>query len=474
MSSSDNIVLDIKGRLPIRTQYTTHDSFFKLGKHDDTNRNYITIYFEDGTKRPYLELNTVSMSDQLTPSNNLNNILTHMNTLLVLEQQSKLKACAGGATMGGVGVGATMGGAGGVGGGGGSTDMWRWRGGGCNDLPAPRGSPSFGNIWNDGNAGCSSYEEHDDWCDKFGGNNFGNRGNANTHCCVCGGGDHPADGGGGGGGAVGGGGGGDTPFPDKLYYLLLPGGNFKWGTGRSDRVASWQTVIENKIQQDPNAEFLYDTRNGDWSKEYKYPPCIKESSTNLCSDGLPESRNYPRSVYSLYYILIRRYIMDDKPNRSIVIYATSNGAAILFYVLAGIATSRPELLRKIKTIFMFDPAYVSGSPLFYTNPSDNLFIDYANSNNNGEASTFNFLNGINIILFNATIDHMRTTSAMTKYMSVPGIGSYKINSNYELNHSGDDPDNAYTQAQQLLFWENVYTYIEAGYTGLDNLQSLQF
>ena len=117
MSSSDNIVLDIKDKLPIRTQYTTHDSFFKLGKHDDTNRNYITIYFEDGTKRPYLELNTVSMSDQLTPSNNLNNILTHMNTLLVLEQQSKLKACAGGATMGGVGVGATMGGAGGIGGG---------------------------------------------------------------------------------------------------------------------------------------------------------------------------------------------------------------------------------------------------------------------------------------------------------------------------------------------------------------------
>jgi hypothetical protein len=42
-----------------------------------------------------------------------------MNTLLVLEQQSKLKACAGGATMGGVGIGATMGGAGGVGVGGG-------------------------------------------------------------------------------------------------------------------------------------------------------------------------------------------------------------------------------------------------------------------------------------------------------------------------------------------------------------------
>ena len=173
--------------------------------------------------------------------------------------------------------------------------------------------------------------------------------------------------------------------------------------------------------------------------------------------------------------------MDDKSNRSIVIYATSNGAAILFYVLAGIAKSRSELLRKIRTIFMFDPAYVSGSPLFYTNPSDNLFIDYANSNNNGEASTFNFLNGINIILFNATIDHMRTTSAMTKYMSVPGIiigpgiGSYKINRDIMgLNHSGDNPDNTYTQPQQLLFWENVYTYIEAGYTGLDNLQSLQF
>ena len=280
---------------------------------------------------------------------------------------------------------------------------------------------------------------------------------------------------------AGGGGGAGTPAQDKLYYLLLPGGNFKWGTGRSDGLASWQTVIENKIQQDPNSEFLYDTRNGDWSKEYQYAPCIKDSRTNLCSDGLPESRNYPRSVYSLFYILIRRLIMDDKPNRSIIIYATSNGAAILFYVLASIAKSRSELLRKIRTIFMFDPAYVSGSSLFYTNPQDNLFIDYANLNNNGEASTFNFLNGINIILFNATIGHMRTSSAMTKYMSVPGIrigpgiGSYKINRDIiGLNHSGDNPDNTYTQAQQLLFWENVYTYIEAGYTGAEYLQYLQF
>jgi hypothetical protein len=95
MSSSDNIVLDIKGRLPIRT-YTTDDIFYKVGKHDDTNRNYITIYFEDGTERPYLELNRVSMLDQLTPSNNLIRILGYVNELLVLEQQSKLKACAGG------------------------------------------------------------------------------------------------------------------------------------------------------------------------------------------------------------------------------------------------------------------------------------------------------------------------------------------------------------------------------------------
>ena len=93
MSSSDNIVLDIKGRSPIRTQYTTHDSFYKVGKHDDTNRNYITIYFEDGTERPYLELNTVSMLDQLTPSNNLIRILGYVNELLLLEQQSKLKEC---------------------------------------------------------------------------------------------------------------------------------------------------------------------------------------------------------------------------------------------------------------------------------------------------------------------------------------------------------------------------------------------
>jgi hypothetical protein len=92
MSSSDNIVLDIKGRLPTRT-YTTH-YFYKVGKHDDTEPDkYITIYFEDGTERPYLELNTVSMLDQLTPSNNLIRILEYVNELL-LERRSILKACA--------------------------------------------------------------------------------------------------------------------------------------------------------------------------------------------------------------------------------------------------------------------------------------------------------------------------------------------------------------------------------------------
>jgi len=93
MSSSDNIVLDIKGRLPTRT-YTTH-YFYKVGKHDDTEPDkFITIYFEDGAERPYLELNTVSMLDQLTPSNNLIRILEYVNELLLLERRSILKACA--------------------------------------------------------------------------------------------------------------------------------------------------------------------------------------------------------------------------------------------------------------------------------------------------------------------------------------------------------------------------------------------
>jgi len=93
MSSSDNIVLDIKGRLPIRT-HTTHDSFYKVGKHDDTSKDkYITIYFEDGTGRPYLELNTVSVVDQLTPFNNLFRILEYVNELLLLERLSIQKAC---------------------------------------------------------------------------------------------------------------------------------------------------------------------------------------------------------------------------------------------------------------------------------------------------------------------------------------------------------------------------------------------
>jgi len=89
ISSNENIVLDIKFILPIRNLSNVNPSFFKLGKLDDTSQdNYITIYFEleragVDAHRP-MQLYT----DNNSTLQNLNHILTYVNNLLLVEQQS--------------------------------------------------------------------------------------------------------------------------------------------------------------------------------------------------------------------------------------------------------------------------------------------------------------------------------------------------------------------------------------------------
>jgi hypothetical protein len=70
---------------------------------------------------------------------------------------------------------------------------------GCIDLPAEPASPEAGDPWIDGLNNCVWYQDGlrvdgtNPRCERFGGNNFGSRGNANTHCCACGGGVHNPD-----------------------------------------------------------------------------------------------------------------------------------------------------------------------------------------------------------------------------------------------------------------------------------------
>tara|TARA_B100000745_G_scaffold240834_1_gene163323 strand:- start:165 stop:794 length:630 start_codon:yes stop_codon:yes gene_type:complete len=81
----NRLLMDAKGRLPI----TKNNPIFKLGKNDDTNpQNYITVYFEDIAERPYLEL----YSDDSSLIQNLDYILTHINSLLFPEQQDPILA----------------------------------------------------------------------------------------------------------------------------------------------------------------------------------------------------------------------------------------------------------------------------------------------------------------------------------------------------------------------------------------------
>tara|TARA_B110000902_G_scaffold166077_1_gene189591 strand:+ start:474 stop:2075 length:1602 start_codon:yes stop_codon:yes gene_type:complete len=423
---------------------------------------------------------------------------------------SERDRCAGGGGAGGAG-GAGGGGAGGGGAGGG--------GGGCQDLPAEDGSD-----WvDDDDHGCSAYEEGEaagrNWCSRHGGSTFGDRGNANTHCCICSGGVGGAGGTGGTGGGAGGtgdggaagaaGAAGGGPI-QNLYYLLIPGNSIeqKWGSNRvpqNSDTGIWQTFIENKIIADTNASLLYDTINGDWSRISDPMPCVAIQDTNRCHDGLPvNGRNYPRIVFNLYNVLVRLSNWHSKPDRSIIIYATSNGGASLFYVLKAFFGDEDfgNILLRIRTIFLFDPSYKAGDNDFYRayaqdeSPDDEFkgIADYVNEIDSTDPTVFNFLDGINVIIFNACGDRNTTLVIANKcetedgsFLSIPTRGAmqnymditYNVVTGHRVqrtlrdtNHSGDlmPPPNIGTTRYDAFqqFWNSVYDNIKS-----DNFELLE-
>jgi hypothetical protein len=312
---------------------------------------------------------------------------------------------------------------------------------------------------------------------------------------------------GGAAGAAGAAGGGPI---QNLYYLLIPGNSIeqKWGSNRvpqNSDTGIWQTFIENKIIADTNASLLYDTINGDWSRISDPMPCVAIQDTNRCHDGLPvEGRNYPRIVFNLYNVLVRLSNWHSKPDRSIIIYATSNGGASLFYVLKAFFGDEDfgNILLRIRTIFLFDPSYKAGDNDFYRayaqdeSPDDEFkgIADYVNEIDSTDPTVFNFLDGINVIIFNACGDRNTTLVIANKcetedgsFLSIPTRGAmqnymditYNVVTGHRVqrtlrdtNHSGDlmPPPNIGTTRYDAFqqFWNSVYDNIKS-----DNFELLE-
>jgi len=231
---------------------------------------------------------------------------------------------------------------------------------------------------------------------------------------------------------------------EKDFFLLIPGGNHKWGTKRDDMdfSAIWQYIIEGMIKSDKNSELLFDLGDGAWFSENKH----KHKHTN------EEFGRSARSVYSLFDKLFENNgdrILKLK-NKSLIIYATSNGAAILFYILKKLHTLMKEgknlvigdseieinvnyILDKIKTIVFFEPAYVAG-------PVEETFSDYAKDGIN-----VSFLNDfrINVLNLRATKGNkpdrrINTPQNMEHFIKSSKPDIWKVDAIFDnTNHSGD-------------------------------------
>lgn len=299
----------------------------------------------------------------------------------------------------------------------------------CNDL-----IKQSGEVWTDGRNGCEWYAGDPDYrCSEYGHGRYVDydlrltRGNANYYCCACGGGSNGnRDNGGNPGGE-----------PTNTNYILIPGSignNARWGSNRQPIPgapyggAYWQTVIEDFIEEEANSVNLTrDYFTGNWYQGYPgipdgvilppQPPPRPSNTGVLCVDGLPcKYRNGYNGVVSFHHKLLELLQRDDIYKKSIIIYASSNGAATLFYCLNAIKYTNPELLQKIRTVVLFEPGFASGNPLFYTSPKASGYnqdtgLDKFVTLPDGEK--YDIFNNINLYLIQGNEDIGKIYSSLT-------------------------------------------------------------
>tara|TARA_B110000902_G_scaffold250682_1_gene310116 strand:+ start:174 stop:3548 length:3375 start_codon:yes stop_codon:yes gene_type:complete len=216
-------------------------------------------------------------------------------------------------------------------------------------------------------------------------------------------------------------------YTQDRYYLLIPGIKMKWGDGEMKR--SWQKQIEISFSNMDRQTKIIDTTNYEWSI-----PSGNFAGVNnipIMDDGLNIQtgvpNDYRHKVKSVYGLYERMYsALPELPNRSLTIYATVNGCAILFIILAKLKAENPLLLIKIKSVVLFCPAFSAGAIGYYV-PNDynnNEKFDYYHN----EPFDYSFFDGINVA-------YIKNSQG---YGSVSDEITHKLEDYVTVNRSGVD------------------------------------
>ena len=226
--------------------------------------------------------------------------------------------------------------------------------------------------------------------------------------------------------------------PDTLNcassnYLLIPGSNMRWGSGRTQsdnnrNLASWQKQIEELFSQ---SDQLIDTTNNQWSIPENYLVDVPIMDGYNEDDEQLDFRGLAKSAYGLYERMLTK--LPDINDRSLIIYATSNGGAILFIVLSKLFNEYPNLLQKVKSVVLFSPAFSAGSKNYF---EPNPYNNYENFNyfNNINFSFFDNINVLYILNEYGFANH--TNQNLNTYIQTNSDKCFKIRI-YASNHSGD-------------------------------------